>query len=341
MATYRKQKGKTQAIIRRDGYPRQAKTFSTKTAAVHWATEIENAMNLGVWVDPRKISLHTLGDVIQMNLDIVHSVKPFDVSKLNTLKLTQREIGHITLRDLTSDFLLSYVKRRRLTVEKSQMRQQLSYISKCLDTAVGLWGFPMEINPIKTLRPYLYEMGLIGDSNKRSRRPTDDELQAILDDCKKRRHWLETYITLAVDTAMRQEEIHKLIPSDLVFFDKPKGAAVGTILIRNRKDPKKKAGNDQVIPMFKVSREVFLREIERNPEGLVVNGPKKPGSISDGFGRVAARLGIEDLHFHDLRHESISRLFEAGHPIQKVAMVSGHKDWRQLQRYVNLKPEEF
>jgi site-specific recombinase XerD len=39
-----------------------------------------------------------------------------------------------------------------------------------------------------------------------------------------------------------------------------------------------------------------------------------------------------------LRHEGTSRLFEAGFPIEKVAMVTGHKDWRMLRRYTNLKP---
>jgi hypothetical protein len=45
--------------------------------------------------------------------------------------------------------------------------------------------------------------------------------------------------------------------------------------------------------------------------------------------------------FHDLRHEGTSRLFEAGLPIEKVALVTGHEDWRQLQRYTNLKVEDL
>jgi hypothetical protein len=59
------------------------------------------------------------------------------------------------------------------------------------------------------------------------------------------------------------------------------------------------------------------------------------------FTRACAELKIEDLHFHDLRHEEISRLFEAGLSIEKVALVTGHKDWRQLQRYTNLMVEDL
>lgn len=52
-------------------------------------------------------------------------------------------------------------------------------------------------------------------------------------------------------------------------------------------------------------------------------------------------MKIEDLRFHDLRHEGTSRLFEAGLSIERVALVTGHKDWRMLRRYTNLKPEDL
>lgn len=40
----------------------------------------------------------------------------------------------------------------------------------------------------------------------------------------------------------------------------------------------------------------------------------------------------------DPRHESISRLFEADWDIPQVAAVSGHRDWKMLQRYTHLRP---
>ena len=51
------------------------------------------------------------------------------------------------------------------------------------------------------------------------------------------------------------------------------------------------------------------------------------------------RSGIQDLHFHDLRHEAISRFFEKGLSIPEVSLISGHKDVRQLMRYTHIKPE--
>jgi integrase len=53
------------------------------------------------------------------------------------------------------------------------------------------------------------------------------------------------------------------------------------------------------------------------------------------WGRVKSRAGIDDLNFHDLRHEAISRFFEMGMTIPEVASISGHRDARMLFRYAH------
>ncbi|MBZ0215017.1 MAG: tyrosine-type recombinase/integrase, partial [Fimbriimonadaceae bacterium] len=64
-------------------------------------------------------------------------------------------------------------------------------------------------------------------------------------------------------------------------------------------------------------------------------------SAGTAFQRACKELKIYDLHFHDLRHEATSRLFEAGLTIEKVALVTGHRDWKMLRRYTNLRPESL
>ena len=53
--------------------------------------------------------------------------------------------------------------------------------------------------------------------------------------------------------------------------------------------------------------------------------------------RLTKRAGIHNLHFHDLRHEAISRLFEKGNTIPEIAAVSGHRTMSQLFRYAHSK----
>lgn len=52
------------------------------------------------------------------------------------------------------------------------------------------------------------------------------------------------------------------------------------------------------------------------------------------------RLSLDDLTFHDLRHECVSGLFERGWGIPGVAGVSGHESWGTLQRYIHLRESE-
>lgn len=60
-------------------------------------------------------------------------------------------------------------------------------------------------------------------------------------------------------------------------------------------------------------------------------------SISTSWTRACQILGVKDLHFHDLRHEGIIRLFEMDWDIPRVASVSGHRDWNSMRRYTHLR----
>jgi integrase len=88
------------------------------------------------------------------------------------------------------------------------------------------------------------------------------------------------------------------------------------LLIRDRKDPREKKGNDQRIPLLDVSGYDAMKIIEEqgrysnSREGRIF--PYNGKSIGTAFRRQCKDLKIEDLHFHDLRHEGTSRLFEAG-----------------------------
>ena len=96
---------------------------------------------------------------------------------------------------------------------------------------------------------------------------------------------------------------------------------------------------------FGLTPDKFLRKVSLGEISIPVvrMGPtqKSPKGIhlSDlaAFTRACKVLGIEDLHFHDLRHEGVSRLFELGKTIPQVACFSGHRSWQSLQRYAHIR----
>lgn len=71
----------------------------------------------------------------------------------------------------------------------------------------------------------------------------------------------------------------------------------------------------------------------------VVVFPISANALRLAWERLKRRVGTEDLRFHDLRHEAISRFFEKGLSVPEVASISGHRDLRMLQRYAHARNE--
>jgi integrase len=102
-----------------------------------------------------------------------------------------------------------------------------------------------------------------------------------------------------------------------------------------RKHPRKGKVLERV-PILEPAWEV----LQRQPRDGDFVFPFGGSTLSKYFTRACRDLSIPDLHLHDLRHEGTSSLFEQGYEIQQVALVTGHKDWRNLKRYTNLRPED-
>jgi integrase len=99
------------------------------------------------------------------------------------------------------------------------------------------------------------------------------------------------------------------------------------------KHPGQKIGNDTWVDL----PEEAIRVIESMRQTKPAIFPYSPDAITANFTRACRLLGIDDLHFHDLRHEGISRLFEMGWNIPQVAAVSGHRSWVSLKRYTHIR----
>ncbi len=69
--------------------------------------------------------------------------------------------------------------------------------------------------------------------------------------------------------------------------------------------------------------------------------PATGNSIRLAFEHLRVRAEMDDFHFHDLRHEAVSRLFEKGLNIAEVSAISGHKELKMLQRYTHLRAEDL
>ena len=95
--------------------------------------------------------------------------------------------------------------------------------------------------------------------------------------------------------------------------------------------PLTKNGRSRWVPLSSLAIE-HLRPVPRTTD-LVF--PVTDIAFRQAWDRLRSRASINDLTFHDLRHEAISRMFESGMKIHKVMAVSGHRTVSQLFRYTH------
>lgn len=71
------------------------------------------------------------------------------------------------------------------------------------------------------------------------------------------------------------------------------------------------------------------------------DGKRHPYRFSRMWTTIRNELQLGDLHFHNLRHEAVSRLVEGGLSDQEVSAISGHKSMQMLKRYTHLRAEDI
>lgn len=215
----------------------------------------------------------------------------------------------------------------------------IGYIRTVLVHAAAVHGIDVPVEQMDLARVALRRLSLVDKGGERDRRPTQDELDRIIalhDDNPRQTIPLGRIVKFAIATAMRQEEICTLLWADI-------DRATSLATVRNRKDPRRKSGNHQKVPLLDATGYDAIALLNEQ-QTLTLGGdrvfPYNARSLGAAFRRACQALNIEDLHFHDLRHEATSRLFQAGFDIPEVSLVTGHKDWKMLRRYLNLRPQQ-
>ena len=337
MATMRVQaNGKVFVEIRRVGTPTIRKTLPTKTHAIRFARRVESQIDEGTYNDPNSFDQTvTLPEVLDFYLDeLLDGTKPPGKSKISCINRMKREplFQGLSVVELSPKILHTYVKKRRRKVGPKTMGDDLTYIKQAINMAKTVKSLDLGPNVVEQMLVYFSSKGLVGKSKRRVRRLKEGEEQALY--MATAGDWLNSIIRIALATGMRQEEIHKLEWEDIDWDE-------GLMTVRDRKDPHNKDGNDSIIPLLDPVRAVLEREFYRASGRKVFTRPIRSASVSDKFAKKAEQIGSPDLTFHDIRHEALSRLFEMGLTIPEVSLLSGHKNWESLKRYVHLNPKSL
>ncbi|MGC4395802.1 tyrosine-type recombinase/integrase [Hydrogenophaga sp. T2] len=314
----------------------RAATFATKREAKDWAMVVESQLGhvaaSGFAPVPKTA---TLGDLIDKYLDT--QARDPGKTKAATLEMLKRELGAVKLASLNSIVLRDFIDDRlEAGAGGVTVAADLSFLSAVLKWGRHARKLDIPENLATEARESLKHRGLSTRSRERDREPTDEELQRLFD------HWaarprqridMPMLVRFALATGMRQGEICRLQVEDI-------NRERRTVVIRDRKDPRQKAGNDQTVPLLPDAWAIVEPLIADRTEGSLFG--VLAASVSTAFTRACQDTTppIEDLTFHDLRHRATAQFFRMGLQIPQVALLTGHKTWAMLRRYTAVKPED-
>lgn len=275
---------------------------------------------------PRKSSTLREGlDYYRQHVSILKKSYAQEAYRINQIS---RQIGDQIIGDMTSVNIAEYRDMRLSTINPrtnrpiaaSTVRLELSLLSNFFDVSRIEWG-AADVNPVSNVRKPKAPPG-------RDRRLTAREERLILRYANAHPNKaFFSIIIIALETGMRQGEILKLTWEHI------------NLKARIAHLPDTKNGTKRDVPLSIKARDALMM-MGVKTKGLVFNYTSEGLKSTWRFMRI--KLKIENLHFHDLRHEAISRLFELGTlDMMEIAAISGHKSLAMLKRYTHLKAQRL
>lgn len=333
MATFRKRgKNQWQAKIRRKGWPKQTKTFETKSDAEAWAREIEGEMDRGVFVSRKEAENTTLEEAFKRFIDEY-------VPRYAQPRTERNRINHILTYPLASRFLASirgkdladFVKtREKEGASANTIRLDLDKISILFSVASKDWGMEALSNPVKKINRPKLPSGR--DRRLRAAIKVDgkvlSEEELLLQHASPK---MQAIIPFAIETAMRRGEIAGLTWDRINFKAK-------TAHLDHTKN-----GEPRTVPLSPKAIGILkgLLPSKTIPISGNVFGLEKD-QITDQFTRARTKAKIKNLRFHDLRHEATSRLFEETDlDLMEIRSITGHKSLQMLSGYTHLRADRL
>jgi len=282
--------------------------------------EIERQIEVGDYVPADLLNLDTLGALLAHYSAEISIKKRGRVEEISrSAKMRRHKIFALPLGKLKPFHIAQYRDERLQEVSTTTAKKELQLISHALDIGRREWGLNIKNVAADVAKPK--------EPKGRERRLEEDEEHLLLGVLSaSENHWIKPLMEFAIETGMRRGELLKLRWEDVNLGRK-------TALIKETKN-----GDSRKIPLS-VAAIRTLSGLPRHLGGNVF--PVTPNALRGVWRRAVKKVGIDNLRFHDLRHEATSRFFEKGLNVMEVAAITGHKDLRMLQRYTHLRAEDL
>ena len=341
--------------ISRKGFAnfKESKTFSSMRLAQKWLAmrEEEIEENPDILLGRSDVTNITLANAIEKYLDEVGNeygrTKTYCLRLIQKFPIAQYIITKIRPADISEHVALrkgGYAKLDLKPIATSTLQHELLHIRGVLSHASVMWDVNVDLAGFDKATAQLRKTRQISSSGKRDRLPTTAELKKLTEYFY--RKWqkpvysypMHLIMWFAIFSCRRESEITEMLLAD---YDEDNEVWK----VRDLKNPNGSKGNHKEFNVLEPCRKMIeLLQVKSTRKRMLNRGydkdlliPLSPKTIGGEFRNACKILGIEDLRFHDLRHEGCTRLAEQGFTIPQIQQVSLHDSWGSLERYVSVK----
>lgn len=330
MASIQKRGTTYRARITRRGYTTQSQTFNSKVEAIKWARDIEHKIDNGTLpshLKPTNIlkNLNTPFKVATAEYITAHTAlkKNYKSETLIIKKLTELW-GELPIIEVNKAAVLSL---RDLMISKNRagatINKYYNAISKIFQMLQDEWSLTID-NPIKGIK----RMPASPSRIKRITGLTLDTLMKAAEDTSP--PLFTNILEIALETGMRRGELMGLQWHDVDLLNRR-----AYLYVTKNSEPRQ-------VPLTQKAVEVFKSIPKTDPDKVF---PVNMNWLRSCFEKTREKAKanwvgdsknpFDDIRFHDLRHEALSKLSDAGLNVIELAHISGHKVLSMLQVYTH------
>lgn len=290
--------------------------------------------------DPKMAQANYDNELLSVTMDAYMKSSECATKSCSEMPTILKTVGNVRLGELKKRWVRQYIDHLRSIPTQFGEPYAYSTIQGYISTincAVRWRAEEYDLNPVplpfskRTMFPRGYD-------NSRTRRLAHEELLALFSSLREvqgnsNRHY-RLLTRFALETGARLQE---MVLADWSEFDLNRGTwSIPASHV--------KTGYGRASPLTPRARRVLgvlwaMRDMT-SPRVFHLLG--KPESVSSVFARVVKRAGLEDFHFHDLRHMAVSQMvLKQTISVERIMQMVGHGSLGMLRRYTNLRPEEI
>lgn len=298
-----------------NGKRQASKYFETKKSALLWEEHEKERIKNNQHADSKN---RTFADILVRYRDNVTPNKKGAIWEERRLNLFLRDpIADVPLDELSKRHVAEWRDRRLKTVSGSSVNREMNLISHCCRVAMNDWEWISAMPTSGVSRPK--------EAKARDRRITPDEIDQLCfilevdngQPIESKKQEVGIAFLFAIETAMRMGEICSLKPTDI------RGRVAYLCDTKN--------GFPRNVPLSERALELIAL-LPPNDKGTLWS--LDSSQLSAMFRKYRDKCHIEDLTFHDTRHEAITRLAKKL-KVLDLARMTGHRDLNMLQIYYN------